>query len=478
MSHGAYLEFANRALNKVKVYVEFTVSKNWEHHNPPANVTHILDKSNFYTSSQLEMSSAPPVTGYFKLTITIDDKQYEMNGNLADAVNGSLKRQRFLVSRLDCIVIVTYGTHLVSLDGKKMEKGRGCYRYEFYDRAKLRFGIINDLHFGAKNQGDQGIRANRVALLRYRPEYIVMPGDLLDCPTPLTNNMFNWDETMDVWKFFIDPLEKQNIPVAEGFGNHDLWTGAFNKDVKKHISQRNNNRSQGLASGYGFQGSKGIGETNHNYHYYWVTDLYKGERRVKVVSVMLNNLPGSYNREDPGDPDPCHKEGTFAYNAYQYLQWVIRDITARHFDCDVVGLLFFHMNYACDQNVDINGNPERWWTYPEKRLLSDLLDNSADTLPFVAAFFGHEHEENIEKQWLNTGPRREKANVTEHFGYRCAKSKDTPRLNLMDLELVEDGGTYKLRITPSWVKLDDISGPDCSLITDKAWESVFELPAR
>ncbi|WP_455666454.1 metallophosphoesterase [Phocaeicola sp.] len=476
MSHGAYLEFANRALDKVNVYVEFTTPKNWEHHKPPANVTYILDKTNFYTSNQLEMSSAPPVTGKFKLTITIDGKQHKIDGNLADAINCSLNRCRYLVPQLDCILIVTYGIHLVSLNGKKMEKGRGCYRFEFYDRAKLRFGVINDLHFGAVNIGDQSSRTDHMALLRYRPEYIVMPGDLLNCPTPPHKNI-HWGEAMDVWKFFIDPLEMQNIPVAEGFGNHDLWTGSFNKNVKKHISQRNNDRNQGLGSGYGFRDSKSIGGTNQNYHYYWMTDLYKDERHVKVVSVMLNNLPGSYNREDPVDTDKCHKEGTYAYNAYHYLDWVIKDITACKFDCDVVGLLFFHMNYACDQNNDIEGNPERWWVYAEKKLLSDLLNKSAQTLPFVTAFFGHEHEANIEKQMLNIGSRQDWENVTEHFGYRCAMSKDTPRLNLIDLELVEEGGTYKLHITPSWVKLDDIHGPDCPLVTNKTWESVFELPA-
>lgn len=68
-----------------------------------------------------------------------------------------------------------------------------------------------------------------------------MPGDLLDCPTAPAGdvNPLHFPAVRDIWGNLIDGLEEQSIPVADGLGNHDLWTGVGGENVKGDIQQRN-----------------------------------------------------------------------------------------------------------------------------------------------------------------------------------------------------------------------------------------------
>lgn len=120
MSQGAYLEFANRAFDKVDVAVEFINRKDWEHGNFPAWSNPVLTSSHYWDSSQLEMASGF-VHGRFKVTITIGDKSENFASkvfDLNDATSGTRKWSYRISNKIeDCLILVTYGRGLDSLGG-------------------------------------------------------------------------------------------------------------------------------------------------------------------------------------------------------------------------------------------------------------------------------------------------------------------------------------------------------------------------
>ena len=459
--YGIYIEFANRAYDKVEVHIDYFYAEDkvTASQNNPEDSTFTLDTKNYMKKFWHCLSDEDIPLG-FRLTVTIHGKEYPMSRPylLSDTLSTTLSRNRFYLKELGCVMLISYGTRLIPIDEEGRMEGRAYYRFEFYEAAKLRFGVMNDYHFGCDNVGDQTNKAIKIASLKYRPEFIVMPGDLLHNPTPPKTRIKKWDDYRDIWTKFIDPLEWRNIPVADGFGNHDLWEGVGATDVKKKIQNRNEDRWNGLKPGYNFKvwdtqypNKKATKFNENQYHYLWETKLYDGDEIVEVFGIMLNNVPTWEDKEDLQDNE--HKKDTYGYGALKCLE----EILAKHIgprEHHVVVLLFFHINYACDQNSDIEGNPERWWNYCQKSKLRDVLNRNKDTT-FVA-FFGHEHNDNIKKQILYTGPRTDSKNKTEYFGYRCAKSKDTPRLNFVDLELTGTAGKHKLDITVSWIKVNDI----------------------
>ena len=83
---------------------------------------------------------------------------------------------------------------------------------------------MNDYHFGDTNCGSQASVVDKLINLQKRPEFIVMPGDLLDCPTAPAGdvNPLHFPAVRDIWGNLIDGLEEQSIPVADGLGNQGL----------------------------------------------------------------------------------------------------------------------------------------------------------------------------------------------------------------------------------------------------------------
>ena len=69
------------------------------------------------------------------------------------------------------------------------------------------------------------------------------------------------------------------------------------------------------------------------------------------------------------------------------------------------------------------------------------------------AFFGHIHNEKMFHEELHM----DSCETTGLKGYRCAVSKTNRYLNVIDLELVEENGECKLRMTTKYGKTADLT---------------------
>lgn len=492
MSYGCYLELINRAFDQIEITVEPTDSKEWA--KPALNkATYKLTSDNYYQLNEYEMATKGihvfTAHGHFRVTVSIDGKKEQLpqvfdleDGRQSDSIN-----RYFIYSsqspKMDYAVLVSCGKYLQLSRNEKKESGfandKGCYKFEFFRLSARRFGVMNDYHFGDTNCGSQMSVVNKLINFQKRPEFIVMPGDLLDCPTAPNgdNNPLNFPPVRDIWGNLINLLEEQYIPVADGLGNHDLWTGFGGENVKGDIHKRNQERikSSSLFAPYDISTKDNTKvHENNDYHYTWTFPLEKDGKKVLVAFFMLNNLPGNENRKDPEDVGNCHDEGTYAFGALDYLEKSMKTIASKTGYDKKVGILMFHTNYGCDVNSDTKGNPQRWWTYDDKKALKEVLD--AAPIQILTAFFGHKHINTIEKQTLNIGDRKEAANITDYFGYCCARSIDTPRLNVIDLELVKENGVYKVKITPRYVKVSDLTSTDgCLSKINEELQSCIEL---
>ena len=492
MSYGCYLELINRAFNKIEISVEPTDKKEWG--KPAMNkTTYNLSDNDYYRLDEYEMTPKGihvlTAHGHFRVTISIDGEkeQLQQDFDLEDGRHSGAVYRSFIYpsssSGMDYAVLVSRGKYLQLSKNAKKESGfvndKGCYKFEFFRLSARRFGVMNDYHFGDTNCGSQASVVDKLINLQKRPEFIVMPGDLLDCPTAPAGdvNPLHFPAVRDIWGNLIDGLEEQSIPVADGLGNHDLWTGFGGENVKGDIQQRNKKR---IAEGslflpYGISTADNAANYgNKGYHYTWFFPLEKNGKKVLVAFFMLNNLPGNANRTDPGDTGHGHDEGTYAFGALDYLKASMQTMACMP-DYDYkVGIPMFHINYGCDVNGDTHGNPERWWTYADKKALKDVLDKAP--IKIVTAFFGHEHVRSIEKQTLYIGDRKDPANKTEYSGYRCACSIDKPRLNIIDLELVEENGHCKIKITPRFIEVAKLtSTDDCLPMIKEELQSCIEL---
>ena len=381
MSYGCYLELINRAFNKIEITVEPTDKKEWG--KPAMNkTTYNLSDNDYYRLDEYEMTPKGihvlTAHGHFRVTISIDGEKEQLQQvfDLEDGRHSGAVYRSFIYpsssSGMDYAVLVSRGKYLqLSKNGKK-ESGfvndKGCYKFEFFRLSARRFGVMNDYHFGDTNCGSQASVVDKLINLQKRPEFIVMPGDLLDCPTAPAGdgNPRNFPAVRDIWGNLIDGLEEQSIPVADGLGNHDLWTGFGGENVKGDIQQRNKKRiAEGsLFHPYGISTADNAANYgNKGYHYTWFFPLKKNGKKVLVAFFMLNNLPGNANRTDPGDTGHGHDEGTYAFGALDYLKASMQTMACMP-DYDYkVGIPMFHINYGCDVNGDTYGNPERWWTY-------------------------------------------------------------------------------------------------------------------
>lgn len=457
MSQGAYLEFANRAFDKVDVTVDFCNKKDWEHGKYPQWENPVLTEKCYLSSTRLEMASGK-VHGYFRVTITIDGKSENFGSkefDLNDATNGTRNCSYYYSGGInDCVILVTYGRGLDTLGGEKMKNKRGCYRFEIFRASKRRIAVMTDYHYGCKENGNTGNQinvVNEINRLRDRPEFLVMTGDLLHNPTKL--------EDRDIWKNFIDPLELKNIPVADGFGNHDLWTGVGAENVKKDIKKRNKTRkSDWKLFGYSDSENKKTCD-NDGYHYRWRIDLQKrmanGEMKQKHIEcIMLNNVPGETNVDDIGKKgdkkvDDSQKEGTWSFDSLGFLERSLSKLDCPSARKDTILLLFFHINYESESMENTNAF-YRWWPREARGKYNDILKECK--LP-NCAFFGHIHNEKMFHEELHM----DSCETTGLKGYRCAVSKTNRYLNVIDLELVEENGECKLRMTTKYGKTADLT---------------------
>ena len=459
MSQGAYLEFANRAFDKVDVTVDFSNKKDWEHGVYPQWENPVLTKKRYLSSTQLEMASGK-VHGHFRVTITIDGKSENFGSkefDLNDATNGTRNWTYYYSDGInDCVILVTYGRGLDTLGGEKMKNKRGCYRFEMFRASKRRIAVMTDYHYGCAENGNTGNQlnvVNEINSLRNRPEFLVMTGDLLHNPTKSKDN--------DIWKNFIDPLELKNIPVADGFGNHDLWTGVGAKDVKKEIKKRNDmRRKEWNAFEYCDKYNSDNAE-NKGYHYAWRVRLQKrmsnGELKQKSVEcIMLNNVPGSDNVKDAVDTSGSHKKGTYCYDSLGFLDVYLASLGMLSSCNDRIVLLFFHINYESER-LETSDDFYRWWPKDARYQLNYLINNRYKCP--THAFFGHIHGSIMAKEELHFSPQ----DASGLKGYRCAASKANRYLNVIDLELVEENGECKLRMTTKYGKTADLTVDDGGL---------------
>lgn len=476
-SKGCYLELVNRAFEEIKVEFIPKNSSDWLDSKSPDLGTKTLkdDENNYYFSEILEMNGAISAQGMFSIKISIGKNCVTVDDfNLEDGRRNEEKIRYIDLSetggKLDCYIVITYGLNVQLIAEKEKESGfannKGCYRFEFFRMSKRRFGIMNDYHYGCKgnNDNDQKTVFQTINKFIKRPEFIVMPGDLLDNP------IYQKGKDRDIWKHFIDPLEKRYIPIADGFGNHDLWSSVGSTDVKNRCLKRNSKRKQKLC-GYSDEWNKNKNgkyeNDNKGYHYRWQMELKKNGKKVLIVFFMLNNVPAEKNRKDKVSTEKTQQKGTYSYDSLRYLKDAMQDAynkNNKNYD-GVYGLLFFHTNYECQNNSDTRFTknevtvyePERWWTYKDKQVLAGVLDNPV--FPVLMSFFGHSHISNIMKQYLYTS----QTNRTEHFGYLCASSKEMRRLNLIDISLTEENGEYYIEIEGKYANVKELSMEDHSL---------------
>lgn len=459
MSQGAYIEVANRAFDKVEAKVEYINNKEWEHNNPSPWKCPTLTPENYKYSLRLEMSSGN-VHGHFRMTITINGKSENFNSqvfDLNDATSGTRKWSYYSSVIDDCLILITYGRGLDSLGGYKMEHKRGCYRFEIFRHSKRRIAVVTDYHHGYTdddhhdNKGPQTEVVEQINLLRNRPSFVVMPGDLLHDPTKHDGN--------DIWEDFIDPLELKNIPVADGFGNHDLWEGFGSINVKGHVKDRNKDRQKAWAGVFGYTDSENRKKNeNKGYHYSWNVILRKQINdqwyEKSVVCIMLNNVPGTENEDDLFDN--AHQEGTWSYDSLNYLQSRLSSLPRAYHNKEVIVLLFFHTNYESEKMEKDPSHYYRWWS----RAARVAYDNVMKKYNFPnRAFFGHTHVEKMFSETLHL----DKDMPTAWKGYLCPASKYERYLNVIDLELVEDDGKCKLKLSLSYGKTADLKSNDGGL---------------
>lgn len=334
------------------------------------------------------------------------------------------------------------------LGGDKMNNKRGCYRFEMFRCSKRRIGVMSDYHYGCGENGNTGDQSNvvdEIDRLRNRPEFLVMTGDLLHNPTK--------KDDRDIWSNFIDLLELKNIPVADGFGNHYLWTGFRSENVKNKIKNRNGMRRKEWNT-FGYSDVENIkAEDNKGYHYRWKIELQKrmsnGELKQKTVEcIMLNNVPGYVNVDDIGENgdkkvDKSQKEGTWCYDSLAFLDKYLSGLYKSSAREDIIVLLFFHINY--ESEVLENKAYYRWWPEDARKRYNDILKAYQFT---NRAFFGHVHKGRMKCEELHLS----KGNPTGLKGYSCATSIFERYLNVIDLELIEEGGKCKLQMTTSYGK--------------------------
>ena len=459
MSQGAYIEVANRAFDKVEAKVEYIDNKEWDHNNPSPWNSPTLTPKEYKYSLHLEMSSGF-VHGHFRMTITINGKSENFNSrvfDLNDATSGTRKWSYYSSVIDDCLILITYGRGLDSLNGDKMEHKRGCYRFEIFRYSKRRIAVITDYHHGYTddnhhdNKGPQTDVVEQINLLRNRPSFVVMPGDLLHNPTEHDGN--------DIWKDFINPLELKNIPVADGFGNHDLWEGAGAINVKGHVKDRNKDRQKAWKGAFGYDDSDNRKKNkNDGYHYSWEVILHKhieGKKYEKrVVCIMLNNVPGKVNEDAPFDDK--HPKGTWSYDSLNYLESRLSRLPRSYYNDEVIVLLFFHINYESERMDKDPSHYYRWWSQEARVAYDNVMGNY--NLP-NRAFFGHTHKEEMSSEILHL----DKNKPTEWKGYLCAISIYERYLNVIDLELVEVDGKCKLKLSLSYGKTADLSSNDGGL---------------
>ncbi len=467
MSVGCYLEIVNRAFSEVNVTFVATNANDWENNKFPSihNKEYTLNETKYYRSNNLEIGSNLSPHGCFYLEFKIEKDNIKTSILKLEEGRGSGIQSDYLKFKdADCILLLTRGKTLERIDNMKKDGNKGCFRVELFRLSKRRFGVMNDYHFGHEEYGTTGRQTKdveQICKLRNRPEFIVMPGDLLAVTTPPNNNKnpFAWDDYRDIWDNFINPLERKGIFVADGFGNHDLYTGTFSKDVKEEIKSRNKDRKINWKF-MNFAGSKDYKSNNNdNYHYRWYIELCNTQKKVLVVFFMLNNLPANSNRKDPGDSDSSHEEGTYAYGALDFLKDSLDQafIENKNSYDAIVGILCHHINYNADN---------RWWTDNDKKLLKKVLDKSKT--PVIFSVFGHAHHEDIQEEFLKVEGKQ------SYLGYRCACSIWHRHLNLFDLELTSEGN---IKLT-SYYQRTDMLQSDEKIPQENPLQKLIEVKYR
>lgn len=232
----------------------------------------------------------------------------------------------------------------------------GCSEKE----SGLTFIVAGDLHYGLSD-----------SLLAYNSSAILSMNDLPDT-FPADNQHVNLQDPSGVilagdltesgeasqWSLFTEDYgihgeKKLEIPVFEGFGNHD---GPIEGSVRLGIKERNTKR-KGLSS---------ISENELHYSWQW----------QDVHFVQLNSYP-SYEW-DPGC-EWCHYFEESFREPEQSLQFLERDLEANVGNSGMEVILIFHYGF------DEWGN--KWWTEDEQEMFYEVI------APYnvLAIFHGHTH---------------------------------------------------------------------------------------
>ncbi|MDR2916041.1 MAG: metallophosphoesterase [Tannerella sp.] len=342
MSLGCYLEVINRSFSKIIVTADIADKKQWENPDSGNPASALKNRTiDYYSSDDMEMNNVVIGTtkGYFSIQFNIVDENNEKSPlyycdllpNLNEGREKPVRRNYipvFVISKdnkkittNDVVVLVSRGRELRRIKAPEIDYGssKGIYKIEIFRGSEMRFGVMADIHLGSgTTTSKRDLRddfTNSILKLQNRPRFIAICGDI-------TNNCrkFEPDELTYIKKFTAQ-LEQQNIPVAEGVGNHDNLTFFNHANVLSFIKERNKDREKDNGKGnildnfsYDSKG-KNVKDPSE-LHYRWSMPLYLEDKKLNIHFFQVNNVPGTDNRKD-GEGD--YKYEAYSYSALNYL---------------------------------------------------------------------------------------------------------------------------------------------------------------
>ena len=419
---GCYLEVINRAFDKINVTCENVKDGDWENKKSPADYFNNLEIKKYGSKSvDVEMDGVISYDGKFNISISLFSENnivgvFSKLLNIKDGKDHDTNRIRYF-SDEGCAILITRGLSVERVKGESKNTNMGVFKIEVFDISKRRFGVIADYHLTDEiiNESYPEKFINYLANIDETPEFIAVCGDLVNDSTKMQQDIKFAND-------FIIPFEDKNIMIAEGFGNHDLWTGIGGTDMPRFIEGRNIERekekdTENKLNEFSYDKNSPFPQR----HYTWTTELHKNEIKVKIHFFMLNNSPG-YGGEliDNKQTDDSQKKQYSSYCSLNYLEESL-NINYKD-DYKHVAILFFHL-------------------FPDEETLGEKNIKSYDEITqkskmkVFSTFFGHKHEHKT--LYKNTSIKGFKCTA-------CAKDKDTEGseyangITFVDMELKEN----------------------------------------
>ena len=366
----------------------------------------------------------------------IAKKKFSEKLNIAEGRDHGTKRLR-IFSDAGCAILITRGLSVERVKEKNKNTNMGVFKIEVFDISKRRFGVIADYHLTDEiiNESYPEKFINYLANIDETPEFIAVCGDLV-------NNSTKMQQDIKFANDFIIPFEDKNIMIAEGFGNHDLWTGKGGTDMPRFIEGRNIERekekdTENKLNEFSYDKNSPFPQR----HYTWTTELHKNEKKVKVHFFMLNNFPGyevgeytDQNDDIDQTDDTYQTDDSQAnqYDPYYSLNYLEESLNINYEDgYKHVAILFFHL-YPNDKT----------WGKKNMDSCTSIIEKSE--MKVFTTFFGHDHKHITSYEDKYKGLEGFKCTA-------CAEHKETKYANgitFVDMELTENA---KLKMTVGYL---------------------------